>query len=142
MSAVVNREAGNTLPHNVSQFLEKDWIYFRLWALIFALSVFAFSGFQKIKSESRKISVIEGKVSQSLATDLARLYLVFTHEDPNSISNVEYHGFNTISSESGGRFFQVNLNYREKSLDGSSDPVQKEIFFDDSGWAQGFVTMN
>ncbi len=142
MSASFNQELGNHLPPHIDRFLERDWLLFRVWVLVFGLGVFGYGIYTQVQARSQGVDIVEGKVSKSLASDLANLYLVLTHRDPNSIKNIEYESFNTISGETGARFFQLSMNYEELELDGSYQPIQKDLFFDESGWAEAFGTLN
>ena len=142
MGAILNQQVGNHLPIDVRIFLEKDWYKFRIWILLFGLIVFSLHILNLDNYNGIKINPLQGKVSKTLAADIANVYLAINQDQPGTIQDIEYLSFNTISEENGSRFFQIKLNYSELDNNGIFQSMNKDLFFDDSGWVQQFASMN
>jgi len=142
MSAMKNQQADNHLPIDIRIYLERDWYHFRVWVLIFGLFVFSLHILNLDNDIQIKMEQNQGKVSEILAADIAQVYLAMTHDQPQTIKNIKYLGFNTISEKNGSRFFQLKLNYSERDQNGIFQPIKQDLFFDDSGWIQAYGSLN
>jgi len=137
-----NQQVGNLLPVDIRIFLEKDWYYFRVWVLIFGLLVFSLHILNLDPRKPSEIYQTQGKVSKTLAADIAKVYLALNQEKPGAIQDIKYLSFNTISEKNGGRFFQLKLNYTELDNNGIFQSIKQDLFFDDSGWVETFGSLN
>ncbi len=137
-----NQQSGALLPVEIRIFLEKDWYYFRVWVLVFGLLVFSLHILNIDRIGPNTSFQNQGKVSKTLASDIAKVYLTLNTDRSSKIQDIEYLSFNTISEKNGSRFFQLKLNYTELDENGIFQPVKRDLFFDDSGWVQTFGSLN
>ncbi len=136
------QEVGNRYPKKIKDFLERDFYLFRLWVLVFGLMAFSYKGFEKVAPGFGQDRQGPGKVSESLARDIAQVYFLLNQKDSRKIVDFNPGVFNTISEENGSRFFQLEMSYTLLEDDGSPSEIKEDLFFDDSGWVQSYSTLN
>ena len=136
------QEVGDRYPKKIKDFLERDFYLFRLWVLVFGLMAFSYKGFERVVPVIGQDQQEPGKVSESLARDIAQVYFLLNQKDSRKIVDFNPGVFNTISEENGSRFFQLEMSYTLLEDDGSPSEIKEDLFFDDSGWVQSYSTLN